>query len=55
MKTNVGHLDAAAGVAGLIKTALALAHGRSRRRLHFETPNPQIDFAATPFFVNDAR
>jgi len=51
-KTNVGHLDAAAGVTGLIKTALSLQHAMLPATLHFETPNPQIDFAASPFFVN---
>ncbi|MEA2756879.1 MAG: hypothetical protein QOJ54_3168 [Aliidongia sp.] len=53
-KTNVGHLDAAAGVTGLIKTALALKRGVLPPSLHFQTPNPQIDFAASPFFVNTA-
>lgn len=51
VKTNVGHLDAAAGVAGLIKTALALEHGRIPPSLHFERPNPQIDFEASPFRI----
>ena len=48
MKTNIGHLDAAAGVAGLIKTVLALQHGRFPPSLHFESPNPKIDLANTP-------
>ncbi|HEV2763752.1 MAG TPA: polyketide synthase, partial [Pyrinomonadaceae bacterium] len=52
VKTNVGHLDTAAGVAGLIKTALALKHKRLPPSLHFERPNPRIDFAGSPFFVN---
>jgi len=52
LKTNVGHLDAAAGVSGLIKTALALKHKTIPPSLHFETPNPKIDFAASPFYVN---
>ncbi|HEU4321542.1 MAG TPA: beta-ketoacyl synthase N-terminal-like domain-containing protein [Roseiflexaceae bacterium] len=52
VKTNIGHLDAAAGVAGLIKTVLALRHGQLPPSLHFHTPNPQIDFAQTPFYVN---
>lgn len=52
VKTNIGHLDAAAGVAGLIKTALALENAELPPSLHFEKPNPQIDFASTPFFVN---
>src|SRR6185295_7137811 len=52
IKTNVGHLDAAAGVAGLIKTALSLAHRRLPPSLHFRAPNPRIDFAAGPVHVN---
>jgi amino acid adenylation domain-containing protein/non-ribosomal peptide synthase protein (TIGR01720 family) len=52
VKTNLGHLDTAAGIAGLIKTVLALEHRSIPPSLHFVTPNPQIDFAATPFFVN---
>ncbi|HEX9671406.1 MAG TPA: beta-ketoacyl synthase N-terminal-like domain-containing protein, partial [Thermoanaerobaculia bacterium] len=54
LKTNIGHLDTAAGVCGLIKAALALEHRTLPASLHFETPNPQIDFAASPFFVNAA-
>ena len=52
VKTNIGHLDAAAGVAGLIKTVLAIRHGLLPPSLHYRSPNPQIDFAASPFFVN---
>jgi acyl transferase domain-containing protein/acyl carrier protein len=52
VKSNIGHLDAAAGIAGLIKTVLSLEHGEIAPSLNFETPNPQIDFAASPFFVN---
>jgi thioester reductase-like protein len=44
VKTNLGHLESAAGVAGLIKTALVLYHRRVPPNLHFETPNPAIDF-----------
>lgn len=54
LKTNIGHLDTAAGVAGLIKTALALKHKQLPPCLHFEEPNPQIDFANSPFYVNTA-
>jgi acyl transferase domain-containing protein/acyl carrier protein len=52
VKTNVGHLDTAAGVAGLIKTVLALKYQQIPPSLHFEKPNPQIDFANSPFYVN---
>ncbi|MBH1934187.1 beta-ketoacyl synthase [Streptomyces sp. AV19] len=51
VKTNIGHLDAAAGMAGLIKTALMLRHRTLVPSLHFRTPNPDIDFAAGPFRV----
>ncbi len=50
VKSNVGHLDTAAGVCSLIKTALALYHEEIPATLHFSTPNPHIPFAATPFF-----
>jgi len=52
VKTNVGHLDTTAGVAGLIKTVLALQQREIPPSLHYEEPNPEIDFAASPFFVN---
>ncbi|MBR8836535.1 MAG: SDR family NAD(P)-dependent oxidoreductase [Stigonema ocellatum SAG 48.90 = DSM 106950] len=52
VKTNVGHLDAAAGIAGLIKTVLALNHKLLPPSLNFHTPNPQIDFENSPFYVN---
>ena len=54
VKTNIGHLDAAAGVAGLIKTVLALKHRELPPSLHFERPNPRINFDETPFVVNAA-
>ncbi|WP_434417883.1 amino acid adenylation domain-containing protein [Nannocystis pusilla] len=54
LKTNLGHLDVAAGVAGLIKVALALAHRQLPPSLHFSAPNPEIDFAASPFRVHTA-
>jgi acyl transferase domain-containing protein/acyl carrier protein len=53
VKTNIGHLDTAAGVASFIKACLALQHGALPPSLHFEAPNPLIDFERTPFFVND--
>lgn len=52
VKTNIGHLDTAAGVTGLIKTVLALKHKMLPPSLHFEQPNPQIDFVNSPFYVN---
>ncbi len=52
VKTNLGHLEQTAGIAGLIKVALALKNGRIPASLNFRTPNPKIDFAASPFFVN---
>ncbi len=52
VKTNVGHLDAAAGVAGLIKTVLALENKELPPSLNFEQPNPAIQFENTAFYVN---
>ncbi|MGR3273231.1 type I polyketide synthase [Thalassococcus profundi] len=53
VKTNIGHLDTAAGVASLIKTSLALYNRQMPPSLGFEAPNPAIDFAGSPFRVND--
>jgi|GEM_PF-2382757 len=52
VKTNIGHVGRTAGMAGLIKTALALKKRQLPASLHFEAPNPQIDFANSPFYVN---
>jgi len=52
VKTNVGHLDAAAGVTGLIKTVLALKHKEIPPSLHFEKPNLNFDLADSPFYIN---
>ncbi|MBI3417727.1 MAG: amino acid adenylation domain-containing protein, partial [Verrucomicrobia bacterium] len=52
VKTNIGHLDAAAGVAGLIKTTLALKHKQLPPSLHFTEPNPKLNLGDSPFFVN---
>ncbi|TLU70848.1 non-ribosomal peptide synthetase/type I polyketide synthase [Lichenicoccus roseus] len=53
-KPNVGHLDAAAGVTGLIKATLSLHHRILPGTLHYRAPNPSIDFASSPFFVQAA-
>lgn len=51
VKTNIGHLEAAAGIAGLIKTVLALQHEEIPRNLHFKKLNPLISLAQTPFSI----
>lgn len=53
VKSNIGHLDTAAGVVSLIKTTLALKHRQMPPTLNFEKPNPAINFASGPFIVND--
>lgn len=53
VKANIGHLDAAAGVAGLIKTVLSLVHGQIPATINFTRPNPHIDFENSPFFIAD--
>ena len=52
VKSNIGHLDVTSGIAGLIKTVLALRHGLIPPNINFETPNPKIDFINSPFYVN---
>jgi acyl transferase domain-containing protein len=51
VKTNIGNLDAAAGIAGLIKTVLAVAHGVLPASLHFRAPHPEVDLGGGPFSV----
>lgn len=53
VKTNIGHLDTAAGVASLAKAVLALEHKQMPPSLNFQAPNPTIDFRSSPFYVND--
>lgn len=52
LKTNVGHLDVAAGVTGVIKTSLALKHAQIPPIMNFGSPNPKIDFENSPFIIN---
>ncbi len=51
VKTNVGHLEAASGIAGLIKVVLAIQHGAIPRQLHFKTPNPHIAWDELPVAI----
>jgi amino acid adenylation domain-containing protein len=52
VKTNIGHLDTAAGIASFIKVVLALKYRKIPPTINFNTPNPKIDFVDSPFFVN---
>lgn len=52
VKTNIGHLDAGSCAAGVVKTVLSLRHRQLPPSLNYDTPNPQIDFENSPFFVN---
>lgn len=51
LKPNMGHLDRASGVFGLIKATLALRHRKIPKVINYSTPNPRIDFASSPFYV----
>ncbi|WP_276568220.1 non-ribosomal peptide synthetase [Xanthomonas euroxanthea] len=55
VKTNIGHLDTAAGLAGCIKVALSLSYGEIPASLHFVSPNPALKLEQSPFFVVNAR
>src|SRR5690606_33736543 len=52
VKSNIGHLDTAAGVASLIKVVQALKHRQLPATLHFQRINPAIDLSGSPFYVN---
>ena len=51
LKSNMGHLNTISGLAGMIKAALCVKHGEIPPSLHFENPNPKIDFDNSPFYV----
>lgn len=53
VKSNIGHLNAAAGIAGFIKAVMAVKEGLIPPTLHYERPNPEIDFSRSPFMVNN--
>ncbi len=55
VKSNIGHLDAASGIAGFIKTVLSLEAKELPPTVHFRRPNPKIDFASSPFYVSGER
>ena len=52
VKTNLGHLETAAGIAGLLKVVLSLRHRTLPASLHFQTPNPELRLEGSPFYVN---
>jgi len=54
VKSNIGHLNTASGIAGLCKVALSVSRGKIPATLHFTSPNPNIPFADSPFFINAA-
>ena len=55
VKSNIGHLEPAAGVAGVLKTMLAMKHGVIPKHLHFDNPNPQIDWDSFPVQVTSTQ